>query len=715
MSEHPLPGAPSAPPESHGVPPAAVAQPPVQAISISTSTAATARWPAAWSTVWPTGWRNLARDKTDTLLLLAACLLVLLPHATHLPLWTSVCTLGILLWRAVLTWYGKRLPPSWMIVPIAMAAMGVVWLEHHRLLGREPGVAMLALLLACKLMEMHARRDLFVVIFLALFVILTNFLYSQSIAAAAMMVIAVIAVLTAQLSFQYTGRVPPLLRRMRLAAFIFAMAVPLALVLFVLFPRISGPLWGLPNDAHGGRTSLSGEMSPGNISHLAQSEDIAFRVKFDGKIPPNSQRYWRGPVMGSYDGRTWRALRRNGIGANLSVQVLGPSYSYQVTQEASGQRHLFALEVARHAPQIEQFQTGFNSEFEMLATRSLGERVRFQMTSNPQYLLQADTRPGPDWVSLPPGFNPRTTELALQLRRDFPDPARQADAILRLFRTQPFRYTLEPPLLGMQEMDDFLFNTRAGFCEHYAAAFVVLMRASGIPARVVSGYQGGEINPVDGFMIVRQSDAHAWAEVWLAGRGWVRYDPTGAVAPERVEKNLASALRRNASTLFGLDNPLITLGDGQNSLLARWRNNWNAVNNSWNQWVLDYSPKRQRDLLQSLGVQKPDWQFLAFTSIGLGAAVMSVMLLLFLRQRQQQDPYDALYLRLCQQLAKRGLPRAVHEGPDSYGQRLAREMNDPARLQAVLRFLTVYSAARYGPPAARVPLATLQSLFLQCR
>lgn len=659
-------------------------------------------------------WRNLPRDKTDTLLLLAACLLVLLPHASHLPLWTSVCTLGILLWRATLTLYGKRLPPSWMIVPIAIASMGVVFLEHHRLLGREPGVAMLVLLLACKLMEMHARRDLFVVIFLALFVILTNFLYSQSIFSALMMVLAVIAMLTAQLSFQYTGRVPPLLRRARQAGLMFVLAVPLALILFVLFPRISGPLWGLPNDAHGGKSGLSDDMSPGNISHLAQSEEIAFRVRFDDKPPPPSQRYWRGPVLGSYDGRTWRRLLLRQSGP-LKVQIDGPSYRYQVTQEASGTPNLFALEMARNVPQVDQYRIGVNGEFELLAQRPIAERIRYQVTSSPQFLIQPDDRPDAHWLDLPEGFNPRSQTLANQLQKDFADPALRADAVLRLFHQQPFRYTLNPPLLGMNEIDDFLFETRAGFCEHYASAFVVLMRMSEIPARVVTGYQGGEINPVDGFMIVRQSDAHAWAEIWLEGRGWVRYDPTGAVAPERVEKNLANALGRNPTgNLFGLGNGLINFSQEQFSVLKRWRDNWSAVNNSWNQWVLDYSPKRQRDLLQGLGF-KPDWGMLAMTSVGLGMLVMALMMLPLWWQRQKLDPYDALYLRLCQMLAKRGWPRLPHEGPHGYATRLAGVLDNSAQTDAVLRLLAVYSAARYGPAAARPPLATLKALLLQCR
>jgi protein-glutamine gamma-glutamyltransferase len=678
----------------------------------------------------PSSWQNLARDKTNTLLLLGACLLVLAPQATHLSIWVTLCTVAILGWRAMLTLYGKRLPPTWLLLPIAFISMGVVYLQHRTLLGREPGVAMLCLLLSCKLLEMHAKRDLFVVLFLSLFVILTNFLYSQSIMTALLMIAAVIAILSAQLSFQYTGRIPPLARRIRTAALIFIMSVPLALVLFVLFPRISGPLWGLPNDARSGSSGISPEMAPGKISQLALSEEIAFRVKFEGKPPPASSLYWRGPVLGRYDGRTWSPVqpgngRRNSSNSENSseqavIKRLGPIINYQVTLEPTGQQWVYMLELPRTLPEIERRKIHINSELELLTNLPINERVRYNAASISKFQVQLTRVPGPVWFRLPPDINPRSRALARQIQEQFPAPMDQVNAILKLFNNAPFRYTLEPPLLGRDEIDDFLFTTRAGFCEHYASSFVFLMRAAGIPARVVTGYQGGELNPVDGFMSVRQSDAHAWAEVWISGQGWLRIDPTGAVAPERVEKNLASALRRaNALDFLGLGDRLNALRTNQFSWLSKVRNNWNAINNNWNQWVLDYTPKRQLDLLKRLGIPNPNWKVLAFCAVGIGAAVMALVLFPLLWQRQRKEPLDLLYQRLCQQLKKIGSPRAPYEGPQGYALRLAQELHTEPQRSAVLRFLQVYSTAKYGPNTApnekQSALSTLKSLLLQCR
>jgi transglutaminase-like putative cysteine protease len=659
---------------------------------------------------------NLARDKADTLLLLAACLLVMLPHASHLSLAVILCSSTLLGWRAVLTLTGRRLPPARLLLPIAMAGMALVWLEQRTLFGREAGVAMLMLLLACKLLEMHAKRDLFVVVFLSLFVILTNFLYSQSIGTALMMVVAILTLLSAQLSFQYTGKVPPLAARIKLAGLIFGLAVPLALVLFVLFPRISGPLWGLPNDAHSGKSGLSGKMAPGNISHLAQSEEIALRAKFDGATPPKDDLYWRGPVLSNYDGRNWSAVKsRNGGAITISSQ--SAPIGYQVTLEANGQPWLYALELARDTPVIDQHQVLFSPELEMTTNGRVNERLRYHMRSVLRFQWQAQQVPERSMLQLPPNFNPRSLALARSLQARHPDPWQLTLAVLNMFRQQPFRYTLEPPALGEHAMDEFLFQTRAGFCEHYASAFVVLMRGAGVPSRVVTGYQGGEINPVDGFMVLRQSDAHAWAEIWIANRGWIRIDPTAAVAPERVEKNLASALKRSQSLLPGL----LNLPEGEFSFVTRWRNNWSALNNSWNQWVLDYTPGKQRELLQNIGLKQTDWQTLAFLAIGVGIGVMTLAVLPLLWQRRARDPQLALYLRLCQILAKRGLARAPHEGPTAYRARLMqqwsgserRDGSTPATHEAVLRFLEVYSNARYGPRP--VSLATLKSLFTQCQ
>jgi protein-glutamine gamma-glutamyltransferase len=654
----------------------------------------------------------LARDKADTLLLLVACTLVLAPHAAHLPLWATLTCGALLCWRGWITFRGNRMPPRWLLLPITLLTMASVYATHRTFLGREAGVSMLVLLLAFKLLEMHARRDLFVVVFLSFFLLLTNFFYSQSILTALWMAAAVTLMLTALLSFQYTGMVPPLRRRLRLAALMFGLAVPLTLVLFVLFPRIQGPLWGLPGDAASGRSGLSDSMAPGNIANLALSDEVAFRVKFIDPAPPKSRLYWRGAVLGNYDGRTWtpHPIRP---GSPVILRPHSAPIRHRVTLEPSGRRWLFALEVPQAAPQIDGKPARIAPDLQLLAADPISTRIRYDVASILDFDLQAaaPAQALQEWLALPPGFNPRTLGFAASLRNESNDNAELVNKTLQFFREQPFRYTLQPPLLGEHAVDEFLFSTQAGFCEHYASAFVVVMRALNIPARVVTGYQGGEINPVDGFMTVRQSDAHAWAEVWLQDRGWIRVDPTAAVAPSRIEKNLAGAIPRRAlGGLAGLDL-------GQQSWLATLNFRWSAVTNSWNQWVLNYTPDRQKNLLNSLGFEEADWWTLTALMFAAGAAAMAIIALPLLLNRRKANPVDTLYSTFCRRMALRGLARESHEGPQAYAARLANNLA-PEQRPAALRFLQIYEDIRYGqtsmtPNAAQI--AKLKSILTQCR
>lgn len=663
--------------------------------------------------------RPISRDKADTLLLLATCVLVLLPHAWHLPGWVAPVCAVLLGWRAWVTFDGRRMPPRWLLLPIAIVAMGGVYLTHETLLGREAGVTMLAILLTLKLLEVHAKRDLFVVLFLNFFLILASFFYSQSIGTAALMMIAVTAILTTQISFQYTSTVPPLKQRLRLAASIVALAAPLTLVLFLLFPRIQGPLWGLPNDAPAGRSGLSDTMAPGNISRLALSDEIAFRVRFAGPVPEQSQLYWRGVVLGRYDGRTWSAQDApTGTAQPLEVRVHGRPLHYQVTLEPHGRRWLFALEVPQAVPQLPGNSTFVSRDLQLIASQPINARVRYDSISHVDFTLQPNlpAHTLSQWLALPDGFNPRTLVLGTQLRNRHGNAADTVNAALRLFREQEFIYTLEPPLLGTHAVDEFLFTTRAGFCEHYASAFVVMMRAAGIPSRVVTGYQGGEINAADGFMSVRQSDAHAWAEVWIKDRGWLRIDPTAAVAPDRIQHNLSSVIPRR---VFG---GLVTLdGTGSPWLkeLLQWRQNWDAVTNAWNQWVLNYTPDAQRNFVRSFGFDKIDSQIIIVLMILLGGAATAIMTLPLLSNRQRRDPVDALYRSFCQRLARQGLPKAAHEGPRAYGLRLTAPDSPLASHQkaAVTHFLESYELLRYGSEGkpTTTAIARLKSLLTECR
>jgi transglutaminase-like putative cysteine protease len=644
---------------------------------------------------------TLSRDKSDTLLLLAAASLVLVPHTAHLPLWVSLVCACTLAWRATITLRGTRMPPSLLLVAVAVATMCGVYISYKTLLGREAGVAMAVLLVAFKMLEMHAKRDLFVVIYLCFFLVLTNFFYSQSIGTALLMVVSIIGLLTAQLSFQYTGLVPPLAKRLQFGTRILGIAAPLALAMFFLFPRIHGPLWGLPGDASGGKTGLSNSMAPGNISSLAQSGEIAFRVKFSDPQPPQSRLYWRALVLGDFDGRTW-TTGRMGSGEH-TLATKGTPVRYQVTLEPTGQRWLFALDMPHSVPQLEEHSARVTGNFELRAAVPISQRIRYDLTSQLDYQLDASALPDrARWLELPEGFNPKALEAGRQLQRE-PDPLKRVRSVLTMYRQQPYSYTLEPPPLGRDSVDEFLYLTRAGFCEHYASSFVFLMRAADVPARVVTGYQGGEHNPVDDFLMVRQSDAHAWAEVWVAQRGWVRIDPTAAVSPDRVERNLAGALPPQ-----GVLGQLISIGLDNTSWLGKLRLQFSAINNGWNQWVLNYDPQRQRKLHDAVGDALSNWRYLA----ALGALAGLLLVARARRLQAEKDPVDTLYSALCAQMDRLGMARAADEGPNAYAQRLAGMTLAPQRKEALVRFLSLYSAYKYGAQAPERDLVpTLKRLL----
>lgn len=661
----------------------------------------------------------LSRDKADTLLLIFACAFVLLPHADHVKWWVNASCALLLTWRGWLTLSGRRLPPAWLLLPVALMVMAGVYLTHRTFFGREAGVTMLVLLLTCKLLEMHAKRDLFVVIFLGFFLLLTSFFYQQSIFAAMLTLTGLCLLLTAQLSFHYTGVVPPILQRLKLGASILGLAIPLTIIAFVLFPRIQGPLWGLPGDAQSGRSGLSNSMSPGNISELAQSEEIAFRVKFDKLIPAKPQLYWRGIVMNKYDGRSWsqeetRSSYKTDQDKNW-IKYGGQAIRQEITLEANGQNWLFALDMPAGKPELET-NTGtvaiINRLMETRREQVTNDRLKYTIESYTSYALEAGSSREmvADSLKLPEGYNPRTLAFAATLRQQYPDDMQLIWAILNYFRREAYSYTLEPPRLGRNSADEFLFDTKAGFCEHYASAFVLLMRAANIPARVVAGYQGGNLNSVDGYLEIRQSDAHAWAEVWLEGKGWIRVDPTAAVAPERVQRSLNYAVPRQG--LAGL----INLSPDGISFFNQVRMQWSAVNNSWNQWVLNYNQNTQRSLLNSMGLMKVDWTQLTMLFFVATSLILGLISLPLIRNRPRVTALDKVYFSFCRKMEKKTAARALHEGPTTYMERL-RSSLPAAEFENAERFLTLYASARYGkdPGPESTLIRRLKTLLAACR
>ena len=626
-------------------------------------------------------------SRRQSLWLLAAAIAALAPLPAHLPVALGVVSALLLLWRGAALARLVPAPPRRLPGLLALAGAAGIGLHYHTLFGRDPGVALLVLLFALKLMEIRGLRDARVAVLLSFFLILCQCFYSQSIAGAALMLAALLLAATALVLFEQPRQ--PGAAAAKTAALMLAQATPFMLLLFVLFPRISGPLWGLPSDAHAGLTGLSDTMAPGSIGRLIRSDAIAFRAGFSGPPPAQDLLYWRGPVLDRYDGRSWRAAPAP-AGTRLPYPTAGRAIDYQVTLEPDDKPWLFALDL----PGIIPPDARISADYQLLNRTPVRARLRYSMRSYPYARAGIDiaqARLAQD-LQLPADIDPRARALARRWRAQLGDntPA-LIGKMLDYYRRQSFSYTLNPPLSGRNAVDDFLFESRRGFCEHFASSFVFMMRAAGLPARVVTGYQGGEINPIDGTLIVRQSDAHAWAEVWLAGRGWLRVDPTAAIEPTRDADNLAAALATGDAAFLG-----------RSAWLARLRFRWEALDNAWNQWVLDYNPARQRDLLAGLGMASPDWQHMASTLALLGGVLLTAFTLWALAARPARDPVTAAWERLSEKLAVRGLARRPWEGPRDYADRVAATLpNSAGEIRIIAE---IYESLRYGAvPAPRLP------------
>ncbi len=595
--------------------------------------------------------------------LLAVAVATAAPHASHQPLWLSLLVGSVLLWRGWLWHTNAPLPARWLLILLVVASVAGIGWEFRTLFGRDSGVALLVLFMALKPMEMRTRRDSMVVVMLGFFLLLTHYFYSQSIPTG-LWLFGAATLLTATLIRVHVGT-QPVSDILRYAALLLVQAIPFMLIAFLLFPRVQGPLWGLPQDAHSGLTGLSDRMSPGSLNNLIQSGAIAFRVQFSDGLPERSSLYWRGPVMVDYDGETWRS-RPNYMqtqGKAPAIEAQGKSYNYVTTLEPHNQRWLLALDMPVKLPA----ESALSPTFETRAREPVQIRARFAFASSPDFVVNRQETPAilQQALRLPPQLNPRTRQLATEWQAKFKSPEMISNAALLFFRQEKFFYTLQPPLLGQNAVDDFLFTTRRGFCEHYASAYVVLMRAAGIPARVVAGYQGGEINPVDGYLTVRQSDAHAWAEIWLAEKGWIRVDPTAAVAPSRIEQGIEAALPAS--------DPLPALLRIDTDWLRDLRNRWEATNNAWNQWVLGYNPQRQREVLSRLGLNEPDWRNMTAALATLCGIALLIVTLWTLYQRKTATPAQRAWQGFCKRLKRLGIIRADWEGPLDFAARVARE------------------------------------------
>ena len=651
--------------------------------------------------------RALPRDARDTLFLLVVIGWVVMPQTPRLPWWCTALTAMILVWRGALALRGAPLPHAGWTLALLGGTVLATWVSHRTLLGRDAGVTLIVVLLALKTLELRARRDAFVVFFLGFFTMLTNFFFSQSLLTAGAMLLGLLGLLTALVNAHMPVGRPSLLQAARTAGWMALLGAPIMFVLFMLFPRLA-PLWGIPSDGMTGRSGLSSTMQVGTVAQLALEEGIAMRVKFDGPVPPAPELYFRGPVLSSFDGREWRPLIQR-IGAfaaallpPVHIQPLGEQVRYTVTLEPNNRPWLLVLDAAIQEPRGPGVEAISGGELQWVSPRPVTDLLRYEAVSALDYQAAADTRYLPlQYRELPASYNPRTLEMANRMMASVPGgrgnkPALIKAALERL-RNGGYQYTLEPGVYGEHTADEFWFDRKQGFCEHIASAFVVLMRAMDIPARIVTGYQGGDLNTVDGYWIVRHSDAHAWAEVWLAGAGWVRIDPTAEVAPARIGSLQRLRPPQNAFTTV--------LGTMSPGLLAGLRESWEAVNNRWNQWVLNYTQSKQLDLLRDLGFRSPSWQDLSYVLIGLVVTVALAGAAWAKWERSRQDPWLRLLSRVRQRLAREGVAVAPTSGP----RQMAAAVSDRfgAQGQPLAEWLLRLEAQRYAP-SPPAPLPALQ-------
>ncbi len=606
-------------------------------------------------------------------------------NAAHLPWWLSL-TLAFTL---CLRWWQRRQRggrvPGWIKLPLLTLLTLTVIVQYGNLFGRAPGTALAIGLLVLKLLETETPRDVRVGVSFACFTLMTALLFDQGLVSTVVIALGLLPAL-ATLRALEPAQTPTSLPRSVLSPLaLLAAALPLALLAFMLVPRLSSPLWGAPSRDQA-RTGLSDRMSPGGFTELLTDDRPAMRVTFDEAPPPPDQRYFRAYVMAKYDGASWTYSDvANQPPVALDVEH---SASYQIRLLPTHQRVLPTLDVPIDTPE----GAVMRRDRVVMAARPVNDALTYRLTSATRYRLEPQLgEHHRHWLQLPAGFNPRTLALGQSWRQRYGnDDVAIVRAALGLFHDGGFRYTLAPAPLGRNAMDDFLFDTKEGFCEHYSSAFTLLMRAAGIPSRVVTGYQGGYWNKLGNYLLVRNSDAHAWSEVWLAGRGWVRADPTGAVRPERVSLGAAAAAGDQLDWY-------------RRDWLQGFQNRWDVVNRWWDQAVVGFDALRQRSLLTPFGIRDADTTTLGVL-LALGTTLfIAIGLAWALLRRQSRDPLREALRELERKLARRQIARRAGEGPQHYLTRATRAL--PSQREELTNLTRRYLDLRYAhdePPPESV-------------
>lgn len=645
------------------------------------------------------GWFSSAPLPQEQRQLLAwATLLAIAGHSLQAPLWVLAVAAGatisavLLPVRARTFWEQKQNQVQGIKLLALLCCLIGVLIQFGDIVGRDPGAALLLCLSGLKLLECQRTRDLYVGVYLSYMLCLTALLFNQS--ALLLLYIGAVAVAGTGVLWHYNSRQPGLARRalLRPMAGLFLPAVPIMILLFILFPRVSGPLWGLPDASRSGLTGISDTMEPGSISQLVRSDAVAFRVEFSGPAPEQHHLYWRGPVMVHTDGRKWSADKSRSQ-RHLMPEVAGGRIDYILTQEPSDLHWVYALEMPDALPRA----TYLSGNHELKTWQAMRDRKRYLLSAYVRYRIPDPPGRLRRALQLPEGAHLRARQLAARWRQEDDEPALLMQRALDYFRTRGFSYTLTPGLMRGDPVDSLLFDVRRGFCEHYAAAFVVLMRAAGVPARIVTGYQGGELNPVANYLTIHQYHAHAWSEVYLDQRGsWVRVDPTAAVAPDRLTADTGIAVPE----LGALFTPPFSNHPWASDLWQRARNNWRALNYRWTQWILSYGSAQQFSLLSRFGLKNTDAITMGLITLcGLLFTTALWAASTILHYRRAEDPVQRAYGIFCARLAKLGVHRGRSEAPGAFAHRLLGLQAQGWRWGfdgAVTVITGAYTAARYG-------------------
>lgn len=632
---------------------------------------------------------------------LASVVLVIVPHVMRLPAWISILSLVCVLWR-VLIFTGRAPYPGRLIKTLFVFIALPFTLYQFRAegIGLDASVCLLILGAVFKLLEMRYKRDIIIVIVLAYVLAMVGFIYSQTIPASLYALLVVTVITGALISLNRDNARNTFSRNARLAVRMVLQSIPLMVVLFIFVPRVA-PLWSMPIPAPSSTTGVSDQMTPGDISNLGRSAELAFRVGFEGEAPAHDQLYWRGLVLDYFDGKTWQRSGSAFQNFNLLTRFRtesrgvpqGQPAAYDVILEPTQRTWIYAIQLAEfNSPEIVQ-----DRNYVLHTSKPITQRYRYRMRSylNSQTDLELTSGLRARSLQLPAEGNPRSRAMVEQMRSASNSDQDYAAKVLGYFREQPFFYTLNPPLLGESSIDAFMFDTREGFCEHYASSFVYFMRAAGIPARVVVGYQGGEYNPFENYTMVYQYNAHAWAEVWFEGEGWVRFDPTAAVAPDRINLGVEAVFADQPG--FMEDSGFSMMRFRNTAWLNSLRLRMDALDYAWNRWVVSYDEEVQLDFLGNLFGENAKSGLLY--ALGISMAVLfglAALLMLNGGRAMTRDPATKLYLAFAADLARAGLGRQRGEGPQDYCGRVGSARPD---LAGDMKELTALYMKLSYPPA----------------